>query len=119
VHERWSARDKAGAGAVKEIQISRKEIQVGLNRFQIRRNEIQIQTPQFLHRIELFQRLTLTRAAFFLVDADSGCKRCRKAGVFAAKFIVGPSVFVFGSSGCSSKGRKGWRLFMIADAWAR
>jgi hypothetical protein len=26
--------------------------------------------------------------------------------------------FVFGSSGCSSKGGKGWRLFMIADAWA-
>jgi hypothetical protein len=32
-------------------------------------------------------------------------------------FIVGPSVFVFGSSGLF-KQVKGWRLFMIAGVWA-
>ncbi len=34
------------------------------------------------------------------------------------KLFVGPSVFVFGSSGCLSKRMKGWRRFKIADGWA-
>ena len=46
-------------------------------------------------------------------------RRCALKYPFGVRpgFIVGPSVFVFGSSGCSSK-VKGWRLFMIADARA-
>ena len=113
---------KAGAASgMKEIQIFRKEIQAGRNKFQIRRNEIQIKIPTFLRRIEPFQRLTLTPTAFFLFEADSGCKCRGKAGVACSprKLFVGPSVFVFGSSGCLNKGVKGWRRFMIADAWRR
>jgi hypothetical protein len=43
--------------------------------------------------------------AFFLFEAVSGCECRRKAGfaLFARKVVVGPSVFVFGSSGYSNK----------------
>ena len=53
------------ARAVKEIQIFWNEIQARRNKFQIRRNEIQIKTPQFLRRIEPFQRLTPTPNRIF------------------------------------------------------
>ena len=60
------------ARGVKEIQIFWNEIQAGGNKFQIRRNEIQIKTPQFLRRIEPFQRLTPTPNRILLFGADSG-----------------------------------------------
>ena len=56
--------------------------------------------------------------SIFSFGADSGFKcRGKQASRVRPGFVVGPSVFVFGSSGLF-KQVKGWRLFMIADAWA-
>src|SRR5271166_1021194 len=106
---------------MKEIQIFRKEIQAGRNKFQIRRNKIQIQILAFLRRFEPFQGFTPTPTAFFSFRSRFRPQTPRQSRrrLFAGKLFVSPPVFVFGSSGCLSNEAKGWRLFMIADAWAR
>ena len=118
LHERGVVEGRRARG-MKEIQIFRNEIQARWNEFQIRRNEIQIQMPQFLRRIELFQGLTPTPTAVFLFEADSGCKCRGKAGVCSPGVVHRSFRLRFRFLRLFQQGTKGWRLFMIADAWAR
>jgi hypothetical protein len=62
----------------------------------------------------LFKGLHRPPTVFFprpIPASDSAAKRQSRRRLFAPKLFVGPSVFVFGSSGCLSKSMKGWRLF--------
>ena len=98
-------------GGMKEIQIFRNEIQARWNKFQIRRNEIQIKMPQFLRRIQPFQWLTLTPPHFLLGRLRLQMPRQSRGRVFAAGLVVGPLVFVFGSSRCFEQVSEGLAPF--------
>ena len=66
----------------------------------------------FLRRIKPFQGLRRPLTSFFF-RASSGFKRARELRVRPG-FILGPSVFVFSSSGLVRQA-KGWRHAMVAD----